>query len=148
MKKVLVINGPNINFLGIRNKFIYGFNSLLGINNELRNFYFKRCYVYFFQGNCEGKIISCIQDNVDIDGIIINPGALSHTSYALVDVFCDINKPCIEVHISNIYQREYYRHKSLITHLCMGQISGFGLFGYYLGIEVLIKYFYYQDSFR
>lgn len=142
MKKILIIHGPNLNFLGIREKIVYGETSFEALNNLLikkgMSMGFK---VEVFQSNFEGAIIDCLQkayfDNVD--GIIINPGAFTHYSYALRDAISSINIPTVEVHISNIYKREDFRHKSVTAASCIGQISGFGINSYLLGLYALYE---------
>lgn len=138
--KLLVINGPNINFLGIREKGIYGnqdYDYLLNLIN-------KKAIetgdtIDVFQSNCEGEIIDRIQkayyDNVD--GIIINPGAYTHYSYAIRDALASFECPKIEVHISNVHKREEFRHTSVTAPVCMGQIVGLGLNGYLMAIDAI-----------
>ena len=141
--KIRLINGPNLNFLGIRRPDIYGSQTLADINSEIRAYAKKQnptIYLEFFQSNCEGDIVnylqSCYNDNVD--GIIINPGALAHYSYALADAIESISIPTIEVHLSNTSARESFRQKSVTAAVCRGQISGLGAFGYILAIMALI----------
>lgn len=140
--RVLVINGPNLNFLGIREKGVYGtkdYNYLLSLleakAKETGN------VIETFQSNSEGEIIDRIQkaytDNVD--GIIINPGAYTHYSYAIRDALASITVPKIEVHISNIHQREEFRHTSVTACVCTGQIAGLGLSGYLLAVDAMIQ---------
>lgn len=138
---ILVINGPNLNFLGIREKGIYGsedFNYLL----ELLQKKAKELDITIdtFQSNCEGDIIDRIQKAYydQVDGIIINPGAFTHYSYAIRDALASITAPIIEVHISNIHQREEFRHKSVTAAVCNGQIAGLGLNGYLLAVDAMI----------
>lgn len=140
--KILVINGPNINFLGIREKNIYGSTNyedmckklyseadLLGVELKI------------VQSNIEGEIINFIQDAYEkYDGIIINPGAYTHYSIAILDAIKSVNIPTVEVHLSNIHSREEFRHKSVTAAACIGQICGFGINGYVLAIQGLIKY--------
>jgi 3-dehydroquinate dehydratase-2 len=140
--KILVINGPNLNFLGIREKGIYGtqdFEYLLGILEEKA----KELAVELetFQSNCEGEIIDRIQKAYDdkVDGIVINPGAYTHYSYAIRDALASITVPKIEVHISNIHQREEFRHTSVTAPVCNGQICGLGLQGYLLAMEYIVS---------
>lgn len=140
MKKIVVLNGPNINFLGIREKGIYGAASyetlkeLIKEEGEKLNF-----SIEIFQSNEEGKLIDAIQDCYyqKIDGIIINPGAYTHYSYAIRDAIASVSIPAIEVHISNIYKREEFRHHSVTAPSCVGQISGLGLDGYRLALNGL-----------
>lgn len=137
MKKIVIIHGPNLNFTGIREKNHYGGVSLEDINNKI----FEKAKelnmdIKIFQSNTEGKIIDYIQACYyeDVDGIIINPGAYTHYSYAIRDCIASVSIPTIEVHFSNIYNREEFRHKSVIAPVCIGQISGLGYFGYILAL--------------
>ncbi|WP_058485247.1 type II 3-dehydroquinate dehydratase [Defluviitalea phaphyphila] len=140
MKKILVINGPNINFLGIREKGIYGEISYKTLNElitkEASNIGFE---VEIFQSNYEGDLIDKLQQAYfeKVDGIIINPGAYTHYSYAIRDAIASINIPTIEVHLSNIHKREEFRHKSVTAPVCVGQIAGFGIYSYILGLYAL-----------
>ncbi len=140
--KILVINGPNLNFLGIREKGIYGtqdFNYLLEILEEKA--IHENITIETYQSNGEGEIIDRIQKayNDQVDGIVINPGAYTHYSYAIRDALASITTPKIEVHISNIHQREEFRHTSVTAPVCTGQIAGLGLQGYLLAIDAIIK---------
>ena len=140
--KILVINGPNLNFLGIREKGIYGtqdFNYLLGILEEKANK--ENITIETYQSNGEGEIIDRIQKAYydQVDGIVINPGAYTHYSYAIRDALASITAPKIEVHISNIHQREEFRHTSVTAAVCTGQIAGLGLQGYLLAIDAIIN---------
>lgn len=142
MHKILVINGPNINMLGIRNKEIYGSISLERINEEIiKEALELGVEVSFFQSNIEGELVTKIQQAIDsYSGIIINPGAYAHYSIALRDAIEAVRLPCVEVHISNIYAREEFRHKSVIAPVCKGQISGFGYKGYILALIGVVDY--------
>lgn len=137
--KILVINGPNINFLGIREKEIYGQMSY----EELCSYIKKQAEnlnieVEILHSNVEGEIINIIQNNYDkVDGIIINPGAYTHYSYAIYDCIKSINTPVIEVHITNIYARDEFRQKSVTAPACVGVISGFKEIGYKLALMAL-----------
>ena len=140
MKKIRIINGPNINFTGIREKNVYGTESFDEINrialekaNELN------LDLDFFQSNHEGSIIDYIQScyTDGIDGIIINPGAFTHYSYAIRDAIASVMIPTIEVHLSNIHKREDFRRKSVTAEVCTGQISGFGANGYVLALYAM-----------
>ena len=139
--KILVINGPNINMLGIREKNIYGnndYNSLVEkIKKEANEL---NCQVDFFQSNIEGEIITSIQKAFGVyDGIIINPAAYTHYSIGILDALKSVNIPAIEIHISNIHQREDFRKKSITVEGCIGQISGLGFEGYTLALRGLIN---------
>jgi 3-dehydroquinate dehydratase-2 len=140
--RILVINGPNLNFLGIREKGIYGtqdYNYLLSLLEEKA----KKLNIVIetFQSNCEGELIDRIQKAYydQLDGIIINPGAYTHYSYAIRDALTSITAPKIEVHISNIHQREEFRHTSVTAPVCTGQIAGLGLQGYLLAVDAIIE---------
>ena len=138
--KVLVINGPNLNFLGIREKGIYGSESYDSLTEGLKNKAEKEGIdLECFQNNSEGAIIDCIQKayHDKVDGIIINPGAYAHYSIAIRDALASIEVPKIEVHISNVYKREEFRHKSVITPVCTGEILGLGLNGYFLALDAM-----------
>lgn len=140
--KFYVIHGPNLNFLGIREPEVYGGDSLEAINTEIKNFAKEnKVGVYFFQSNHEGEIIDTIQKahRENVDGIIINPGAFTHYSYAIHDALKGITPPAIEVHLSNIHAREDFRKNSVTAPACKGQISGFGADGYILGLIALKK---------
>ncbi len=137
---ILIINGPNLNLLGIREKDIYGNLSFEKYFNSLCERY-PNDNITFFQSNNEGEIVSEIQNNGfgKADGIILNAGAYTHTSLAIADAISAINAPVVEVHISNIFQRETVRHHSFIAPACTGSISGFGLDSYRLAVEALKK---------
>lgn len=139
--KILVINGPNLNFLGIREKGIYGnkdYTNLLNILEDKAKS--AGITIETFQGNGEGQIIDRIQQGYHdgIDGLVINPGAYTHYSYAIRDALASITVPKIEVHISNIHQREEFRHNSVTAAVCNGQIAGLGLDGYLLAIDGIL----------
>lgn len=140
--KLLVINGPNLNMLGIREPEKYGKTTLAELEKELHTYSFELgINLETYQSNCEGEIIDKIQQALTtFDGIIINPGGYTHTSVAIRDAISAVNLPCIEVHLTNIYAREEFRHKSLITPVCIGQIAGLGENGYKLGMKALCDY--------
>lgn len=139
MKKYLVINGVNLNMLGIREPGIYGKSTLKDLEAAVE----KKAKtlgveVDFFQSNFEGEIVEKIHGALGVyDGIIINPGAFTHYSYAIRDAFGSVKLPVIEVHISNIHKREEFRHTSVIVPECVGQICGLGFKGYELALEAL-----------
>lgn len=137
--KVLVINGPNLNMLGIREPGIYGNNTLNDLIAEIRQTADRlNIEVDFFQNNIEGEIINAIHSAFGkFDAIVINPGAYTHYSYAIRDAIESVKLPCIEVHISNIHKREEFRHKSVTAPVCIGQIAGLGKIGYSLALEAL-----------
>ena len=143
MVTIAVINGPNINFLGIREPDVYGASTLDEINAFIAEESCKRgVSVSFFQSNYEGAIIDHIQQcyHNKVDGIVINPGAFTHYSYALRDAISGTGIPCVEVHLSNIHKREEFRHKSVTAAVCIGQICGLGATGYILAIEFLSNF--------
>ena len=140
MKKILIIHGPNLNLLGKREEGIYGKSSLQDINDSLK----KKAEtlgieVSFFQSNHEGEIVQKIQDAKDrgFAAILINPAAYTHTSVAIRDAVSAVDIPVVEAHLSNIYAREKFRHTSLIAPVAAGQIAGFGLNSYILGLEAV-----------
>ena len=139
--KILVINGPNINMLGIREKNIYGNNDYNSLVEKIKKEASElNCQVDFFQSNIEGEIITSIQKAFGVyDGIIINPAAYTHYSIGILDALKAVNIPAIEVHISNIQQREDFRKKSVTAEGCIGQISGLGFEGYTLALRGLIN---------
>jgi len=138
--KIIIINGPNLNLLGTRETSIYGNAFFEDFFQKLKETY-KNIELVFFQSNIEGEIINKLHETgFTYDGIILNAGGYTHTSVAIGDAVLAINTPVVEVHITNIFARESYRHTSLIAPWCKGSIAGFGLQGYQLAIEsFLIK---------
>ena len=133
--KILILNGPNLNLLGRREPSVYGDRSFDEYFQVLQKRYAKHDLEYF-QSNSEGEIISKIhQVGFDYDGIVLNAGAYTHTSIAIADAIRAVHTPVVELHISNVYAREEYRHRSMIAPACRGCICGFGLKGYDLAIE-------------
>jgi 3-dehydroquinate dehydratase-2 len=128
--KFLFINGVNLNMTGVREKGIYGTQTLEAINDEIAAF-FPEDECEFFQSNLEGEICTAIQ-TADADGIILNAGAFTHYSYAIRDAIACIKIPVVEVHMSNVHAREEFRHKSVISEVCKGVIAGFGKNSYIL----------------
>ena len=139
MKKILVLLGPNLNLVGIREKGIYGTETAEDINNEIISYAKEKGYECdVLQSNHEGVLIDTIHAARGVyDAVILNAGALTHYSYALRDAIAGINLPFVEVHMSNIHAREEFRHKSVIAPVCKGQICGFGKTSYILAIEAL-----------
>ena len=139
MKKIIIINGPNLNLLGKREPETYG--------NKSFDSYFKELVAGFpemeltsFQSNVEGEIINKVQEiGFSLDGIVLNAGGYTHTSVAIADAIAAIKTPVIEVHISNVYAREEYRHQSLMAKNCRGVIAGFGLDSYKMAINSFLK---------
>ena len=137
MNRIVIINGPNLNLLGKREPEIYGAKSFEEFFIELQS-YFPSFELVYFQSNIEGEIVSKIQEvGFSSHGIVLNAGGYTHTSVAIADAVATISVPTIEVHISNVYAREEFRHHSLIAAYCKGVIAGFGLNSYKLAIESL-----------
>lgn len=141
MKKILVINGPNLNMLGKREPEIYGGETLSDVYEKIEKAAQRlECQVEFFQSNIEGEIINAIHKTYEgYTGIIINPAAFTHYSYAIFDALKSVKTPAVEVHISNIHKREEFRHKSVTAPACLGQICGLGTDGYIYALEALLK---------
>ncbi len=141
--KVMVIQGPNLNMLGIRETNIYGAMSLDQIHEAMKSTASENnIELEFFQSNLEGEIIDKIQESLGTcHGIVINPAAYSHTSIAIKDALQSVNLPVVEVHISNIYKREKYRQKSITAQASTGIITGFGPLGYHLALISLVQIF-------
>lgn len=139
--KIAVIQGPNLNMLGIREQHIYGPMSLDQIHEQMKGSASQNgVELEFFQSNLEGEIIDRVQECLGtVDGILINPAAFSHTSIGIKDALSAVNLPTVEVHISNIYKREEYRQKSITASASTGVISGFGPFGYHMGLIALTQ---------
>ena len=140
--KILVINGVNMNMLGFRETEKYGTMTLKDLEKDLYAFSFELGIdLETYQSNIEGEIVEKIHSAKDgIDGIIINAGAYTHTSIAIRDAISAVNVPTIEVHMTNIYKREEFRHHSYLAPVCIGQISGFGANSYKLGLKAVIDY--------
>ncbi|MDN5212310.1 type II 3-dehydroquinate dehydratase [Fulvivirgaceae bacterium BMA12] len=137
--KILILNGPNLNLLGVREKSIYGEDSFDVFFDKICQ-KFSEVDLSYFQSNIEGEIIDKLHaTGFDHDGIILNAGGYTHTSVAIADAIAAINTPVFEVHISNIYAREDFRHKSLLSKNCIGIISGIGLAGYEMALVHLIN---------
>ena len=137
--KIQIINGPNLNLLGVREPGIYGDNSFESYLPQLQALY-PNIEIDYFQSNVEGLLIDKLQEvGFTYDGIVINAGAYTHTSIALQDCIRSLKCPVIEVHISNVHKREEFRHHSMISCACLGVICGFGLDSYRLAIEAIVK---------
>jgi len=138
MSSIVIINGPNLNLLGVREKGIYGDQDFQTYFEQLRLRYAEVDFVYF-QSNHEGAIIDQIHEvGFSADGIVLNAGAYTHTSLAIADAIAAVTTPVVEVHISNVYARESFRHHSCLAKNCKGVICGFGLDGYRLAVESLL----------
>lgn len=139
MKRILIVNGPNLNLLGSREPEVYGRQTMDDCLAVLRQQY-PALTVDYYQSNVEGELINRLQAAAgEVDGILINAGGYSHTSVALHDCLKAISVPAVEIHISNLAQREAFRHVSLIAAACRGTIAGFGMDSYRLGVEALLK---------
>jgi 3-dehydroquinate dehydratase II len=137
--KIQIINGPNLNLLGVREKSIYGNSSFEDYFKELKERFQTQQFDYY-QSNVEGEIINKLHEiGFSYDGVVLNAGAYTHTSVAIADAIAAINTPVIEVHISNVYKREDFRHHSMLAASCRGVIAGFGMDSYRLAIENLIN---------
>ncbi len=137
--KIQIINGPNLNLLGVREPGIYGDSSFESYLPQLRA-KFPDVEIEYFQSNCEGALIDKLQEvGFTYDGVVLNAGAYTHTSIALHDCIRALQCPVVEVHISNVHQREAFRHHSYIASACVGVICGFGLKSYELAVEGLIN---------
>lgn len=142
-RRVLVIHGPNLNFLGTREPHLYGATTLAALNESLRdmgNSASPQLEIETFQSNHEGVLIDIVQDRgPGCCGIIANPGGLTHTSVALRDALAAVARPVVEVHVTNIHAREAFRHRSLIAPIALGQIAGLGIDGYRLALRFFIE---------
>lgn len=137
--KILIVNGPNLNLLGRREPGIYGSSSFEAFLPRLRERY-PQVELEYYQSNVEGELINKMQEaGFSVDGIVLNAGAYTHTSIALHDCIRSLTSPVIEVHISNVHQREEFRHHSMISSACRGVICGFGLDSYRLAVEAIIN---------
>jgi len=138
MSNIVIINGPNLNLLGVREKGIYGDRDFQSYFETLRQSY-KNATLTYFQSNHEGAIIDKIHEvGFSVDGIVLNAGAYTHTSLAIADAIASVTTPVVEVHISNVYARESFRHHSYLAKNCKGVICGFGLDGYRLAVDSLL----------
>lgn len=139
--KILMVNGPNLALLGVREPDTYGHETLADIMENVREYASSlNVEVEDFQSDVEGELVSTIGSAIGrVDGIIINPAAYTHTSVALRDAIAATGLPVIEVHLSNVFKREEFRHHSLTAPVCAGQITGFGGFGYILAVKALVE---------
>lgn len=139
MKRIQIINGPNLNLLGKREPNVYGNQTFEDYLVELKN-NFPDIQLDFFQSNTEGNIIDKIHEvGFSYDGIVLNAGAFTHTSIAIADAIRSITVPVVEVHISNVFKREPYRHHSFLSEVCKGCIIGFGMDSYRLAVDAILK---------
>ena len=141
MNKIIILNGPNLNLLGEREKDQYGSVTLKEIENNCKGYAIKnKIDLTFFQSNLEGELVNQIQNSRNNqDGLIINAGGYTHTSVAIHDALKLLRIPIIELHISNVYNREAFRHKSLISNIAKGVICGFGDYGYLMSLQAIIR---------
>lgn len=139
--KLYIINGPNLNRLGMREPSIYGTTTMEKCLNDLRQQYGETVEFEYVQSNVEGFLIDALQaaDDAGCGGIILNAGAYTHTSIALRDCIKSLSVPVIEVHLSNVHAREEFRHKSMLSAVCKGVIAGFGMDSYRLAVEALVN---------
>ena len=139
MKKILILNGPNLNLQGKRDVEVYGTTTFEEYNAQLNERFADKVEIDYFQSNIEGELINAIHSSVDrYDGIVLNAGGYTHTSVALRDAISAVATPVVEVHISSILAREEFRHTSMIAPVAKGSIMGFGLDSYRLGVESLL----------
>ncbi len=142
MTAIFVIHGPNLNMLGQREPEVYGSLTLDEINQRLQDYASGQDIdLRVFQSNHEGSLIDALHDAMDwADGIVFNPGAYTHTSYALRDAISAVGLPIVEIHMSNVHERERFRHRSVLASVCLGQVVGFGWRSYLLGLQALHSY--------
>lgn len=140
--KILIMNGPNLNLLGIREKSVYGSDTLAKIVSDLHAYAAEKgIELRDFQANSEGALVDAIHEaRTWADGIVFNAGAYTHTSIALRDAIAGVGLPVVEVHISNVHAREEFRHKSVLAAVCLGVIAGFGRDSYFLGVDALLRH--------
>ncbi len=138
LMKIQIINGPNLNLLGVREKSIYGDKGFESYLEDLIKLY-PQAEIAYYQSNVEGEIINKLHEvGFSFDGVVLNAGAYTHTSIAIADAIAAIKAPVVEVHISNVYKREEFRHTSMLAASCKGVIAGFGLNSYRLAVESLL----------
>jgi len=148
MTKILVMNGPNLNLLGLREPEVYGHETLDDIVNELRSFASERdVELSDFQSNSEGALVTAIHDaRTTVDGIVLNPGAYTHYSIAIRDAIAGVSLPVVETHLSNVHAREAFRKESVITPVCVGVVAGFGRHSYFVALEALLRHLGHQPG--
>ena len=139
--RILVLNGPNLNLLGTREPEIYGSGTLAELVDGLKAAYIGKAEIVDVQTNIEGELVNALHDADGwADGVVFNAGAYTHTSIALRDAIAGISVPVVEIHISNVHQRESFRHTSMLAEVRVGQILGFGRVSYSLGVEALVRH--------
>ena len=148
MTQILVINGPNLNLLGLREPEVYGHETLDDIINELRSFAADRdVELSDFQSNSEGALVTAIHDaRQTVDGIVLNPGAYTHYSIAIRDAIAGVSLPVVETHLSNVHAREPFRKESVISPVCVGVVAGFGRHSYFVALEALLRHLGHQPG--
>jgi 3-dehydroquinate dehydratase-2 len=140
MKRIQIINGPNLNLLGKREPTVYGNQTFEAYLQELKN-QFPSLQLDYYQSNIEGELIDKLHEvGFSYDGIVLNAGAYTHTSIAIADAIRSITTPVLEVHISNVFKREAYRHHSYLSEACKGCIVGFGMDSYRLGVDAILHF--------
>lgn len=142
MTRILVINGPNLNLLGLREPQVYGHETLADIVNDLRSYAADRgVELSDFQSNSEGELVSAIHASREtVDGIILNAGAYTHYSIALRDAISGVKLPVVETHLSNVHSREAFRHETVLAPVCLGVVAGFGRHSYFVALEALLRH--------
>jgi 3-dehydroquinate dehydratase-2 len=140
--RILLINGPNLNLLGVREPEVYGSETLPDIVDELRSFASDRgVELTDFQSNSEGALVTAIQEaRTEVDGIVLNPGAYTHYSIAMRDAIAGIGLPVVETHLSNVHAREAFRRESVLAPVCLGVVAGFGRNSYFVALEALLRH--------
>jgi 3-dehydroquinate dehydratase-2 len=140
--RILLINGPNLNLLGVREPEVYGSETLQDIVDELRSFASDRgVELTDFQSNSEGALVTAIQEaRTEVDGIVLNPGAYTHYSIAIRDAIAGIGLPVVETHLSNVHAREAFRRESVLAPVCLGVVAGFGRNSYFVALEGLLRH--------
>ena len=142
MTRILLINGPNLNLLGLREPEVYGHETLADIVNDLRSFATDRgAELNDFQSNSEGELVTAIHGAREtVDGIVINPGAYTHYSIAIRDAITGVALPAVETHLSNIHAREPFRNESVVSAVCVGIVAGFGRHSYFVALDALLRH--------
>ena len=142
MTRIHLINGPNLNLLGVREPEVYGSETLRDIVDELRSFASHRgVELTDFQSNSEGALVTAIQEaRTEVDGIVLNPGAYTHYSIAMRDAIAGIGLPVVETHLSNVHAREVFRRESVLAPVCLGVVAGFGRNSYFVALEALLRH--------
>ncbi len=148
MTKILLVNGPNLNLLGLREPEVYGHETLAGIVDALRSYAAERgVELSDFQSNSEGALVTAIQDaRTVVDGIVLNPGAYTHYSIAIRDAISGVALPVVETHLSNVHAREPFRSVSVISPVCLGVVSGFGRNSYFVALDALLRHLDHEST--